>query len=210
MTNETRAGRIAAVVRAAILNGQHPGGERLVELHLAHQFGVSQTLVREALALLEQEGWVVKQERRGVFVRTFSEAEISEIIGLTAAIETEILRGWSGWSASTLERAVIGLRSRWHDALIAQRDDPQSAFDRLIDLHAAVSAPGTIAAPLHRSLINQLRLIELQHQALRPRSVWALDAHIQAHDHALTALRGGDTVALPEALRAVNADYAGD
>ncbi|MGQ9909895.1 MAG: GntR family transcriptional regulator [Candidatus Flexifilum sp.] len=205
--SETRAARIAAALRAAIQDGQYAGGERLIELHLAQQFGVSQTLIREALALLEQEGWVSKQERRGVFVRTFTPDEIRQIIGLAAAIEAEILRGWMARPASTQERALAGLRAHWQAALIAQRDDPASAFLRLLDLHEAISQPGTIAAPLHRSLINQLRLIELHTQAVRPRPIWALDAHMQGHDHALAALRQGDPDALPEALRAVSGDY---
>jgi len=197
VTSATRSGLIAAAVREAILTGQIPGGDRLVELHLAQQFGVSQTLIREALAQLEQEGWVVKHERRGAFVRTFSQAEIREVIGLTAAIETEILCDWTDWPAAVRQRLMAGLRARWHDVLIAQRDDPPSAFHRLIDLHAAVSTPGTIAAPLHRSLINQLRLIELHQQALRPRPVRTLVAHIQAHEWALSALRSGQmTVAI--------------
>ncbi|MCS7072522.1 MAG: hypothetical protein NZM00_13530, partial [Anaerolinea sp.] len=111
------------------------------------------------------------------------------------------------WSVTTVERALAELRAHWHAALLAQRDDPASAFMRLLDLHAAVSQPGTVAAPLHRSLINQLRLIELHTQAVRPRPIGLLDAHIRGHEYALAALRQGDSAALPEALRAVSGDY---
>ena len=43
-------------LRDAILRGDLQPGERLMEIHLAQELGVSRTPVREAIRMLEKEG----------------------------------------------------------------------------------------------------------------------------------------------------------
>ena len=47
----------------------HPGEIRLDERQLSQDLGVSRTPIREAMSLLEQEGFVKTLPRRGVFMR---------------------------------------------------------------------------------------------------------------------------------------------
>ena len=63
VTKATRAETVAAALREAILKGDYLSGERLIELSLAKTFDVSQNTVRDAMRLLEQDGWVVKHAR---------------------------------------------------------------------------------------------------------------------------------------------------
>ncbi len=63
------------------------GEIRLDERQLCERLGVSRTPVREALALLEQEGLVRSSARRGVFVVRKTKAEIVEMIVCWAALE---------------------------------------------------------------------------------------------------------------------------
>lgn len=60
---------------------------RLDERQLCDALGVSRTPVREAMALLEQEGFVRSRPRRGIFVVRKTKAEIIEIIVVWAALE---------------------------------------------------------------------------------------------------------------------------
>lgn len=60
---------------------------RLDEKQLCQALGVSRTPIREAMALLEQEGFVRSQPRRGIFVARKTRAEIVEIIVVWAALE---------------------------------------------------------------------------------------------------------------------------
>jgi DNA-binding GntR family transcriptional regulator len=60
---------------------------RLDERQLTQALGVSRTPVREALSILEQEGFVRTMPRRGIFIVRKSKREIIEMIQVWAALE---------------------------------------------------------------------------------------------------------------------------
>jgi len=70
----------------------HPHEIRLDERQLSQDLGVSRTPIREAMTLLEQEGFVRTLPRRGVFVVRKTKAEILEIIHVWAALESMAAR----------------------------------------------------------------------------------------------------------------------
>jgi DNA-binding GntR family transcriptional regulator len=61
---------------------------RLDERQLTEALGVSRTPVREALTLLEQEGFIRTIPRRGIFIVRKSKREIIEMIQMWAALES--------------------------------------------------------------------------------------------------------------------------
>ena len=61
---------------------------RLDEREIIQAFGVSRTPVREALSILEQEGFVRTVPRRGIFIIRKSKREIIEMIQMWAALES--------------------------------------------------------------------------------------------------------------------------
>ncbi len=65
---------------------------RLDERGLSEDLGVSRTPIREAIARLEQEGFVRTVPRRGVFVVRKSKREILEMITVWAALESMAAR----------------------------------------------------------------------------------------------------------------------
>ena len=65
---------------------------RLDERQLSQKLGVSRTPIREALTLLEQEGFVRAVPRRGIYVVRKSKKEIIEIIEVCAALESMAAR----------------------------------------------------------------------------------------------------------------------
>ena len=79
--------QLANSLRFAIVTGELPAGERLVEARVAGQFGVSRTLVREALAQLNAEGLVCGGSR-GYVVLGMSEDDIAEVYGLRQNLES--------------------------------------------------------------------------------------------------------------------------
>ena len=66
----------------------HPEEIRLDERQLSQDLAVSRTPVREAITLLEQEGFVRSVPRRGVFVVKKTKREMLEMITVWAALES--------------------------------------------------------------------------------------------------------------------------
>ena len=85
------APRIDKHVVDAILAGRIAPGQRLGEQELADVFGVSRTLVREAMARLSARGMVEVSSRRGWFVVQPSRADAAEAFSARVAIETGML-----------------------------------------------------------------------------------------------------------------------
>ena len=64
------------------------GDLRLDERQLSQDLGVSRTPIREAMSLLEREGFVKTLPRRGIFVVRKTKKEIIEMIQVWAALES--------------------------------------------------------------------------------------------------------------------------
>lgn len=93
--NFTLKDHIYDVLRAAILEMNiydEATDLRLDERRMAEQLGISRTPIREALARLEQEGFVEIQPRKGVFVRRKSLDEVLDMIVVWAALESMAAR----------------------------------------------------------------------------------------------------------------------
>jgi DNA-binding GntR family transcriptional regulator len=73
-------------VKAAILSGELPPGQPLVETALAEWCGVSRTPIREALRRLQQDGLIVRTHR-GMTVRERSPEEILDIYDTRLILE---------------------------------------------------------------------------------------------------------------------------
>ncbi len=70
----------------------HAGEIRLDERQLSEDLGVSRTPIREAMTLLEQEGFVRSVPRRGIFVVRKTKKEVVEMITVWAALESMAAR----------------------------------------------------------------------------------------------------------------------
>jgi len=81
------ADRISEELEQLILTGDYADGERLDEVKLAQQFGVSRTPVREAFQKLAMSGLVEQLPRRGVFVCQPGPVELLEMFEFMAEIE---------------------------------------------------------------------------------------------------------------------------
>lgn len=75
-------------LRDAIKKGVLEPGERLMEVQIADELGISRTPVREAIRKLEQEGYVIMMPRRGTYVADVSVSDIKEIFEIRTALES--------------------------------------------------------------------------------------------------------------------------
>ena len=75
-------------IRDAIINGVFAPGERLMEIQMADEMGVSRTPVREAIRKLEMEGFVVMIPRRGTYVSNMSIRDINDVYEIRISLDT--------------------------------------------------------------------------------------------------------------------------
>jgi DNA-binding GntR family transcriptional regulator len=78
---------IHALLRERIVKGNLLPGNRLQDVQLAAELGVSRTPVREALLRLERDGLVESDPNRGFFVASLSRKEVAEIYPMVWALE---------------------------------------------------------------------------------------------------------------------------
>jgi DNA-binding GntR family transcriptional regulator len=119
-----------------------PGQElRLDERQLTAALGVSRTPIREALSLLEQQGFIRTIPRRGIYIIRKSKREMIEMIQMWAALESMAARLATLQAADADIAKLRHLFDEFHNA-------PPSAehlheySDANINFHSAVIALG--------------------------------------------------------------------
>ena len=97
------------VLKHAIITGEIPAGERIVETDYAERLHISRTPLREALRKLERDGLVEYVLRRGVVVRAFTIADVEEIYTIRNALEMLTL---PAIIRNATEEDIAGLKER--------------------------------------------------------------------------------------------------
>jgi DNA-binding GntR family transcriptional regulator len=116
----------------------HPTEIRLDERQLSQALGVSRTPIREAMTLLEQEGFLRTLPRRGVFIIRKTRREIVEMIQVWAALESMAAR-LATQRASDAE--IAQLRAMMADFQTARPDEHMDEYsDANIAFHQAIIA----------------------------------------------------------------------
>ena len=103
----TRTELVYETLRGELLNGQLAPGRKLKMIDLADRFSASQSVVREALTRLAEQGLVVATPQRGFRVRDLSVEDISQLTEARVEIEAlalrlAIQRGDIHWETSVL------------------------------------------------------------------------------------------------------------
>ena len=79
---------VCETLRDAVRRGVLKPGERLMEIQLAEELGVSRTPVREAIRKLEMEGYVIMMPRRGTYIADLSIRDINEVFEIRTSLES--------------------------------------------------------------------------------------------------------------------------
>jgi DNA-binding GntR family transcriptional regulator len=109
-------------LRAWIIDGRLEPGTPIRERDLAEQFGVSRLPIREAIRMLEVEGFVQTQARRGAIVRSLHRHDVEEVFDVREALEVLEAR----LAAQRID-ATGARRLRW---LIEESEHASAADDR--------------------------------------------------------------------------------
>ncbi|MBB5319626.1 GntR family transcriptional regulator [Marinobacter oulmenensis] len=79
--------RVLSTLRQMIVSGELEAGQRIAEIPTAERLGVSRTPVRIAFRALEQEGLLIKLERRGYRVRKVTQDEVAGAVEVRGVLE---------------------------------------------------------------------------------------------------------------------------
>ena len=92
MRDRTKEEQVADFLREGIIAGRYPRGARLKQQEIAALLQTSITPVREALKLLEAEGYVTGDSFRGATVAPFDPAATRETLDLRILLECRLIR----------------------------------------------------------------------------------------------------------------------
>ena len=114
----------------------HADEIRLDEKQLSQQLGVSRTPIREAITLLEQEGFLRTEPRRGIFIVRKTKRQVIEMIEMWAALESMAARLAT---VNASDEEIAGLR-RIFDEFRTQTpaDHVEEYSDANIAFHQAI------------------------------------------------------------------------
>lgn len=195
---ETTAQHALEGLRRAMVEGELRPGDRIGQEDIAERLGVSLAPVREALAVLEQEGQVTYRPRRGYFVAELDLDEVREIYQLRALLEERAAR-----RALPLldEDAIRRIELAARDCVdAATTGDVVAELEANRRFHFAV-----LDSP---DQVHTLRLIRLlwdsteNYRALYYSSPEGREESLQAHDRIVLAIAAGDVEHLIAELEA--------
>jgi DNA-binding GntR family transcriptional regulator len=180
-------------------------GDKLSDLRLSQELGVSRTPAREALQRLVSDGIVRPERNRGFFVVSFSASDIAEIYDLRATLETMALREAAPrLTPDLLRSAQIDL-----DNVEAQLNAATTESEKL----DAFTAFLEVDRGFHRSLVELAGNSRLQNMV---EGLWAqiavfqwaggfrdhwTEAAITRHRSIIAAMLNGDLERAAEELR---------
>jgi DNA-binding GntR family transcriptional regulator len=192
-----RRDRAYLAIRDGILTGSYGPNQRLTEMDLSAELGVSRQTVGIALVRLEQEGLVVTQPNRGASVRSVTVAEALRALRVREALE--------GVAASLAAQFVTSDELDAMDAVLvemARRDDPEAILQysqlnaRLHELILRAARDETLdrmLASLNYALVRyQFRTVLVPGR---------LKDSVAEHEQIVAALRAHDPAAAEQAAR---------
>ena len=182
MDFRTKEEQVADFLREGIISGTFPRGSRLKQAEIAERLQLSITPVREALKLLEAEGYINGNSYRGACVVPFDATASKEVLELRLMLESRLIRGTAEniraqdivelrALADEFERAfdagdrasARGVNYRFHRRLYSLADMPQTLhFVQILwarypfDLINAVAGRGKDAAKEHDEILRAL------------------------------------------------------
>ena len=178
-------------LRQAILKGELEPGERLMEISLANQLGVSRTPIREAIRKLELEGLVVMVPRKGAEVASITEKDMKDVLELRCALDAfSVKLACERMSQEELEKLDLANKD-FEEAIVSH------------DLIKIAEADVKFHEVIYNATTNQ-RLIQmisnLREQMYRYRLEYLKDARnhsilINEHNDIIKSIKDGDVEA---------------
>ena len=179
---------VAMELRYAIAAGRFHPHEHLIEEHLASLFETNRSVIRSALAILEQEGLIVRERNRGARVKALAPEAATELFEVRAVLEGLIARH----AAMRIDDAGVSVLTK----IVARMHE----FERADDFRGYVQANGDFHRAIaeiakHTAASRHLDVIQSQSIRYQFRSVvyrGRITESLAEHEAILAALEQRD------------------
>ena len=178
---------IADTLTSDIVAHRLQPGAKLGEQKLATQFGVSRTLIRQALFQMAQNRLIRMEPARGAFVAAPSALEAQQVFAVRRMLEAGLVRSFIT-SATAQHIATLRAHVAQEQAAV-QRGDVARRTVLLGDFHVCMAQllGNTVLAEMLQELLARCALITLLYQ-----SASAADRSNVEHSAIVDALEAGD------------------
>ncbi len=152
---------VAQALRESIYAGQYAPGTILRQEHIAAEFGISRTPLREALRMLERDGLIIHLPGRGVRVASVDLPHLLDAYAVREVIDGVAARFAAERADAT---AIAGLEKLiMHQRSIIEPWDSKAYTQSNVDFHLAVMVAGG-----NVSLENFVPLLRMTSQVFAP------------------------------------------
>lgn len=194
---DSTVAQVLEQLRHEIIAGRHQPGSKLAPKAIADEYGVSFIPVREALRVLESEGFVEFLHNRGAWVTPMSITDLIDLYDIRIELETQAVRRARPFPIDTLDQLGAMLAE-------AQEADQRGDNARIVeinrDFHMTIYRRAD--SPRRLRLIEQLWLhsARYQHLGLEYRHDGADAEHRAVLDHLVAGNHDRAAEALGEHL----------
>lgn len=127
---KSRGEMVGETLKQEILDLRLKPGQMISENDVCDRFGVSRTPVREALRLLQEQGFVETVPYRGTYVTLLSLDNIKQMIYMRVAVETMVLRDFIAVQTPMVMEDIRHQIAK-QQALIQEKDFEPEQFYRM-------------------------------------------------------------------------------
>ncbi|MDP3230138.1 MAG: GntR family transcriptional regulator [Acidovorax sp.] len=164
METSTTSSIVEALTRAIVDHRLHPG-TKLAEQKLADHFGVSRTLVRQALFQLSQNRLIRLEPARGAFVAAPAVNEARQVFAVRRMLEAEMTRAFVREATPAKIRALREHVAKEKSAVAS--NDVAGRTELLGDFHVRMAElmGNEVLAQMLGELVSRCALITLMYQS---------------------------------------------
>jgi len=188
VSNQTRRDAVVHELRRAILAGELGPGQRLREVQISQQMGVSRPTLREAIYQLTHEGLLEQQPYRGVVVTDIDEKFITDVAAVRVALEKLAARALADDPDGTRKKK---LRRSWEEYQAAHAaQDADRLHQAHVNLHWTVwnASENTMLERLWPTVEAQINIAITVDESTRSDP----DRALHVHERLIEAILDGD------------------
>lgn len=194
--------RISSILREGIIEGKFSPGERLPEIWLAQQLGVSRPPLREAFRILEKEGLIEIVSQKGARVKDLTPKDVESIYQLRTVLDSLAVRLAL---ANLQEKDIARLEALAQQMKICVRKKDTDSYQKLnSDFHSLFyrRSDNEWLCEVHEGLMKHIMRLRLFSLSMSERLYQSYQEHLRIFE----AVKKRDVLGAEEAMKQHIAD----